>query len=61
MLQTTYLIRRKINLWTTLAIAACKIVCLDGVERDREIVRFMAALAKIDFVGVYAFMNDLLW
>lgn len=53
--------RRKTYLWTTLVLAACKFVCSCGIERDKEQVRLMVALAKINFVGVLEFMNDLLW
>lgn len=52
--------RRKTYPWMTLAIATYKVFCLYGVERDRE-TRLMMALAKIDFVSILAFMNDLLW
>lgn len=54
------LVRRKTYPWAILAIAAYKLVHLRGIEQDKEI-RLMIALAKIDFVSVYAFMNDLLW
>ncbi len=55
------LVRRKTHPWAILAIAACKLVHSRGVEQDREKVRLMTSLAKIDFVSIYAFMNDLLW
>lgn len=53
--------RRKTYPWAILVIATCKLVHLRGIEQGREKVRLMTALAKIDFVAVYAFMNDLLW
>jgi hypothetical protein len=53
--------RRKTNPWTTLAIAACKVVCSCGIERSRENVRLMVALVRIDAVKVLEFMNELLW
>lgn len=53
--------RRKTYPWTTLAIAACKVVYSCGIERDKEQVRLMVALARINFVGVLEFMNELLW
>jgi hypothetical protein len=53
--------RRKTYLWMILAIAPCKVIYLCGTEQDKEKVRLKVALAKIDFVKVYAFMNDLLW
>lgn len=52
--------RRKTYPWQTLAIASCKIVWMCG-EQDREKTRLMLALTKIDFVGVYSLLNDLLW
>ncbi len=55
------LIRKKTYPWTTLIIAGCKILYSCGIERDREKVRFMLAMIKIDFVRVYEFINDLLW
>ncbi|MBW4662816.1 MAG: hypothetical protein KME01_01215 [Chroococcus sp. CMT-3BRIN-NPC107] len=53
--------RRKTYSWMILAIAACKVVYLCGTAQDKEKVRLIIALAKIDFVKFYAFMNDLLW
>ena len=55
------LFRQKTYPWIILAIAAYKLVYLCGNEQDREKARLMAALAKIDFVAFYAFINDLLW
>jgi len=53
--------RRKTSPLMTIAIAPCKVIYLCGTEQDKEKVRLKVALAKIDFVKVYAFMNDLLW
>ena len=53
--------RRKTYPWIILVITAYKLVYLCGNEQEREKVRLMIALARIDFVAVYAFMNDLLW
>ncbi|WP_026732615.1 hypothetical protein [Fischerella sp. PCC 9605] len=55
------LFQRKTYPWTTLVIASCKIVYCCGIERDREKVRLLLAMTKIDFVRVYQFLNDLLW
>lgn len=55
------LVRKKTHPWAILAIAIYKLIHLRGIEQDREKVRLMTALVKIDFVSVYAFMNDLLW
>lgn len=54
-------LRRKAYPWTALAVAPGKVLWLWGTERDREKACLMMALAKIDFVGAYAFLNDLLW
>lgn len=53
--------RRKTYPWTILALAVCKIIYLCGTQQDKEKFRLMVALAKIDFVKFYAFINDLLW
>lgn len=53
--------RRKTYFLVILAIASYKAIYLCGAEKDREKVRLMVGLAKIDFVKIYAFMNDLLW
>lgn len=55
------LFRRQTYHWMILAIAACKVIYLCGTQQDKEKIRLMVALAKIDFVKFYAFMNDLLW
>ena len=53
--------RRKTYLWLILVIASSKIIYLCGTEQQKEKTRLQVALAKIDFVKFYAFMNDLLW
>ncbi len=55
--------RRKTYFLVILAIASCKVIYLCGTEKDKEKekARLQVALAKIDFVKVYTFMNDLLW
>ncbi|OKH13373.1 hypothetical protein NIES592_15030 [Fischerella major NIES-592] len=55
------LFRRKIHPWITLVTAGCKIIYSCGIEQDQEKVRFLLAITKIDFVGVYQLLNDLLW
>jgi hypothetical protein len=55
-----WLIRRTYP-WITLFIIGCKIIYSVGIQQDREKVRFMLAMTKIDFVRVYQFLNDLLW
>ncbi len=53
--------RRKTYPWIIIAIATSRFTYLDATEKEREKVRLMMALAKIDFVKFYAFINDLLW
>lgn len=55
------LFRRKTYHWMILASATCKVIYLCGTQQDKEKIRLMVALAKIDFVKFYAFINDLLW
>ncbi|WP_009632769.1 hypothetical protein [Synechocystis sp. PCC 7509] len=53
--------RRKTYPWVIIAIASSKVICSNGTEKTKEQVRLMVTLAKIDFVKIYGFMNDLLW
>ncbi len=53
--------RRKTSPLMTIAIASSKVIYLCGTEQKREKNRLAVALAKIDFVKFYAFINDLLW
>lgn len=47
--------------WLVLAIAPLKWLFASGVERTHEQVRYFNAIARIDFVGVYGLLDDLLW
>ncbi|MBI4780767.1 MAG: hypothetical protein HY785_05530 [Oscillatoriophycideae cyanobacterium NC_groundwater_1537_Pr4_S-0.65um_50_18] len=47
--------------WLKLTIALLKLPFASGVERIHEQVRYLNAIARIDFVGVYGLLNDLLW
>lgn len=42
-------------------ISALKLPFASGVERVHEQVRYFNAIARIDFVGTYGLLNDLLW
>ena len=53
--------RRKTSPLVTKEIASSKVIYLCGTEQKREKNRLAIALAKIDFVKFYAFINDLLW
>jgi hypothetical protein len=54
-------LRHRVSPWCTLAIALLKLPFASGVERIREQVRCLSAIARIDFVSVYGLLNDLLW
>jgi hypothetical protein len=47
--------------WLVLAIAPLKLLFASEVERIHEQVRYLNAITRIDFVGVYGLLNDLLW
>ncbi|WP_219904733.1 hypothetical protein [Stenomitos frigidus] len=47
--------------WLVLAIAPLKLLFTSGVERIHAQVRYFSAISRIDFVGVYGLLNDLLW
>ncbi len=55
------LTRRKTYPWLVLIITVWRVACCRDSERNKEKVRLMAALVKIDFVSVMALMNELLW
>ncbi|MBD2463678.1 hypothetical protein H6G89_22005 [Oscillatoria sp. FACHB-1407] len=54
-------VRYKCSPWFVLVIAPFKLFLTSGVERTRVQVRYFSAIARIDFVGVYRFLQDLLW
>jgi len=47
--------------WLVLAIAPLKLLFASRVERIHAQVRYLSAIARIDFVSVYGLLNDLLW
>ncbi|MBW4464394.1 MAG: hypothetical protein KME07_03000 [Pegethrix bostrychoides GSE-TBD4-15B] len=53
--------RYKLYPWIVLAVAPFNWLTASGVRRTREQVRYMQAISRIDFVGVYGLLNDLLW
>lgn len=55
------LVRHHCFPWVVLAIAPLKLLFTSGVERIHEQVRYFNAIMRIDFVGVYGFVNSLLW
>lgn len=54
-------LRYKFSPWITLAIAPLKLLVASGSDRTYTKISCMRAMSKIDFVGVYGLMNDLLW
>ncbi|MEA5620257.1 hypothetical protein VB711_20750 [Cronbergia sp. UHCC 0137] len=54
-------LRYKFSPWLILAIAPLRLLLLSGSQRTHEHIRYMRLLWKIDFVGVYRLVNDLLW
>jgi hypothetical protein len=54
-------LRGKCSPWVTLAIAPLNLLFASGMNRTHEKNRCMRAASKIDFVGFYALLNDLLW
>jgi hypothetical protein len=54
-------LRPKFYPWIVLAIAPFRIATSSGVNRTYAKIRCMSAMTKINFAGVYALLNDLLW
>jgi hypothetical protein len=54
-------LRYKYSPWLILAIAQIRLLASSKVQRTREQIRYMRAISRIDFAGVYALLNDLLW
>lgn len=55
------LLRYQLNPWLILAIAPFKLMFSAGLQRTQTQIRYMRAISKINFTGVYGFLNDLLW
>jgi hypothetical protein len=54
-------VRYQCSPWLGLAISLLKLPLTSGVERIHEQIGYFRAIARIDFVGVYGLLNDLLW
>lgn len=54
-------VRHKCSPWLVSAIALLKLVFASGAEWIHKQIRYFSAIARIDFVSVYGFLNDLLW
>jgi len=44
-----------------LAISSTKLLSSSDVQRTHTQIRWMRAIARIDFVSVYGLLQDLLW
>lgn len=54
-------LRSKFSPWRILAIAPLKMLTQSDVDHTREKIRYMSAISKINFAGIYALLDDLLW
>ena len=54
-------LRYRFSPWFVLVIAPLKLCISSEVQRTHEKILWMRAIGKINFVDVYALLNDLLW
>lgn len=54
-------LRYKCHPWITLATAPLKILTRSGIDRTHAQNRYLSAIGKINFVDVYAWLDNLLW
>jgi hypothetical protein len=54
-------VRYKYSPWLTLASTPFKLLYASGLQRTDVQVRYLRALSKINFVGLYGVLNDWLW
>jgi hypothetical protein len=54
-------LRYKFYPWIILAITPLKILSRSGIDRTHAQNRYLRAMSKINFVGVYTFLDNLLW
>ncbi|PSB27076.1 hypothetical protein [Stenomitos frigidus] len=54
-------LRYKFSSCFTLAIAPLSLLAASRVHRTHAKIRCMLAIGRINFVGVYGLINDLLW
>jgi hypothetical protein len=52
--------KTKTHPWTVLAIASCKWLWVNEIERERETLSLLFALCKIDWINVYEAIDDLI-
>jgi hypothetical protein len=53
-------LRHKCDPWMTLIFSLPKLLFGSEVDRRREQIRCLIAISKINFVGFYSLLNDLL-
>lgn len=65
LIQSSYIgfrfVRYKCYPWLTLAITPFKLLFSTGVQRTQVQIRYLRAISKINFAGMYEVVNDLLW
>lgn len=54
-------LRSKLSPWIILAIALFEVIFASRVQRTHAKIRWMSAISRIDFVGTYGLLNDLIW
>jgi hypothetical protein len=54
-------VRHQCSPWLTLAIVPLKLLCMSEAQRTHLQIRYLSAISRIDFVGVYGALNELLW
>ncbi|NJK27587.1 MAG: hypothetical protein HC925_02155, partial [Coleofasciculaceae cyanobacterium SM2_3_26] len=55
------LLHNSVQPWIVLAIAPFQLLATRGIQRTHAQIRYWVAIAKINFVGVYELLNDLIW
>lgn len=54
-------LRYRASPWFALATVPLQWLLSPGVQRTDAEIRCMGAMGRINFVGVYGFLDDLLW
>ncbi|WP_219891964.1 hypothetical protein [Chamaesiphon polymorphus] len=54
-------LRYKFHPWMTLATSPLNILTKSGIDRTHAQNRYLSAIGKINFVNVYALLDNLLW
>jgi hypothetical protein len=54
-------VRHQCSPWLTLAIVPLKLLCASEAQQTHLQIRYLSAISRINFVGVYGALNELLW